>query len=193
MEGGKQKPRSKRGKKSTLADNPKEEIKKSKRVDLHVKVKKAEPNGHEVKKEGIQDNQKKVEPIYIPSSKAERDRIVLMWSGAIFFMAVIFVCWLTIFKSSVSNIASISKDTDLNFEPINKIVEEFSNNFSSTTEQIKVISAIAKQAEQNSATTTVTVDQSGGSLPTSSVNLSDADLNKLKEEIINLKNNSDIK
>ena len=193
MEGGKQKPKLKKVKKSVLTSNLKEEGKKSKRVDLHVKVKKAESNVREIGKEDIQDHQKKAEPLYIPLAKTEKDKIVLMWSGAIFFMAVIFICWVAIFKSSVSDLAATSKDVDSNFEPIDKIVEEFSNNFSSTTEQIKVLSTLAKQLEQDSASTTITSDQNSGVLPTNNVNLSDEDLNKIKEEIINIKNNSENK
>jgi len=193
MEGGKQKSKSKKVKKSVLTSNLKEEGKKSKRVDLHVKVKKAESNVREIGKEDIQDHQKKAEPLYIPLAKAEKDKIVLMWSGAIFFMAVIFICWVSIFKNSVSDLAATSKDVDSNFEPIDKIVEEFSNNFSSTTEQIKVLGTLAKQLEKDSASTTITSDQNSEVLPKNNVNLSDEDLNKIKEEIINLKNNSENK
>ena len=70
---------------------------------------------------------------------------------------------------------------------------EFSNNFSSTTEQIKVLGTLAKQLEKDSASTTITSDQNSEVLPKNNVNLSDEDLNKIKEEIINLKNNSENK
>ena len=179
MEGKKPKTKSKKA-----------EIKKSKRVDLHVKVKKVEPKEKESQFDKNVEVAKKVEAHYTVPSKIEQDRITLMWGGAIFFMAVIFICWVAIFKNSFGGLASLPGKNSLDLKPINKVMEEFSDSFSSTTKQIA--DTLASSSAQSSSTAEII-----GNLPTNldtatgTVDINQSDVNKIKEEIIKLENKND--
>jgi len=150
----------------------------SKRVDLHVKVKKTEVGKRDSHSENNAEQIKR-ERVYIAPAAVEKDKITLMWGGAIFFLALIFVCWMTIFKDSWRG---LTLGSELNLDPINKIVDEFSDGFSSTSDQIEIVNTMVKKIEQESASTTAILEQDENNPP-----FDDNELNKIKEEIINLK------
>lgn len=162
--------------------------KESKRIDLQVKVSRAGKTDEEKKQTENIEQIKKEEISYALPAKVDRDKITLMWGGAIFFMFVIFVCWLGIFKDHFSGLTSLPGKSDFNFEKINQAAEEFNSNLGSTTQQIAIFLENEKKA---ASSTEVIANLPFSNSAISSTTLDQNDINKIKEEIIKLENNND--
>jgi hypothetical protein len=189
MEGGQKKVKLKK-KKANKPVAPDEKIKKSERVDLQVRVKKSEPR---IEKK---DNTKEDidEPEIIMPTKAERDKMILMWSGVIFFMAVIICFWAFSFKGTISSAKSNKNDKSFNWDEITKMTDEFGKRWDMTKDQLKEMQdALAKESQtlaSSTVTATSTLPQNMDVATSSVQNINQADLNNIKAKILELEKNS---
>jgi hypothetical protein len=189
MEGGQKKVKSKKKKvnKQVVLD---EKIKKRERVNLQVRVKKSEQR---IEKK---DNTKEAidEPEIIMPTKAEREKIILLWSGVIFFMAVIICFWAFSFRGTISSAKSEKDDKSFNWDEITKITDEFEKKWSITKEQLKEMQDALAKENQILASSTITVastlPQNINVATSSALNLNQADLNNIKAKILELEENT---
>jgi hypothetical protein len=120
--------------------------------------------------------------------KAEKDKIILMWSGVAFFMILIVGFWIFSFKQTIGSNTK-TDDKSFDWSEINKMTDELSKNYSETKNQIAEMKQILEAQSKQIATTTeiaTTSEINLNSLPQDSNNLNPEELEKIKQGIINL-------
>jgi len=167
-------PRRKKIKKEKLKGASSEkDVKKIKKVDLKVKIKKVRSKKKKVEREV------KVEPIeeqlvideIIKAEEIERDKRLIMWTGVIFFMVLILTIWIINFK----NVFQAKQSENTNSSAIqewNKITDEFTE----TWEKVRQGMSELKQ------TTTTTTEENASS------QVSQEQINELKVKLEELEN-----
>jgi hypothetical protein len=183
MEGGIKRHRSRR-KKQEKVENLEME-KRDKRVSLSVKIR----NYSQSHSADFQSNdQKKLDEkeefvIDRQADKEERKKMMLMWGGVIFFMVIIIIGWAVMFRQSFG-VAKTNGQSLLDWQKWNQTASDIGKNFDATAEQLKTMKSLLTQvAAQNASGTNISTVLAAG---TSTKQIDQADLNRIKEEIINL-------
>ena len=172
MEGGIKK--AKNRKKGTIEDNELDNTNRGKRVSLQVKIKKSSAKKQEKKEI---EPERYLETNFYP--REEREKSMLMWSGVIFFMAIIALVWVFTFKSTFKT--DESKKDAFNWNELNKITDDLSKNFDESKKQFQTMKeALTKAAEKASST------QTSITTSTETVELTSEEINLLKSKIIEL-------
>lgn len=166
-----------RKKKQGEADNPEME-KKDKKVSLSVKI-----NNYPQKRsvDLKSDNQKKSDQEEFVINRAddqeERHKLKLMWSGVIFFMAIIVIGWVVIFRQSF-NVAKNSGQSLVDWQKWNQTVNDVGKNFNATAGQLQTMKNLLNQAAALNASGTNAAVASNNSAVAAPLN--QTELNNMK-------------
>lgn len=183
MEGGVKRHRN-RGEMQVKAENLEAE-KKSKRINLSVKVKNSF-QGHSAEfKSGDQEKRAEKEDGFIDwqPTKEEREKLILMWTGVIFFMAIIIVGWAVMFEQTFS-VAKNDGQSLLDWQKWNQTASDIGKNFDATAGQLQTMKNLLSQAAAQSASGTNAITATNNGVSATSLN--QTELNNMKTKILEL-------
>ena len=128
--------------------------KKDKKISLSVKIKNYSQNHSAEFKSSDQKKSGEKEETIIDwqADKNERDKLILMWSGVIFFMVIIIVGWAIMFRQSFG-VAKNNGQSLFDWQKWNQTAADASKNFDSTTGRLQTMKSLLTQqaAAQNAS------------------------------------------